>query len=323
MSRTHIIHRPSATLSRSDLDGAAEAAKSYVSRSRAERTQSAYRQQWRVFLEWCASSGLEPLPAAPETVSLYLATRAQEGRKVSTLEQALTAISQAHQLAGHESPRAAKLVRDTLRGIRREHGAAPAQKAPLYGQQLRVLLSSLQDTVAGHRDRALLLLGFAGAFRRSELVALERKDLAFGADGLTVAIRRSKTDQEGRGRKVGIPYGSEPLTCPVRALQRWLSHVPGKDGVVFRSVSRHGKVGKALDGRDVARIIKRACARAQVDASMFSGHSLRAGLATAAAKAGKATHAIMKQTGHKSVAMVQRYIRDATLFDENAFDGLL
>lgn len=161
------------------------------------------------------------------------------------------------------------------------------------------------------RDRALILSGFAGAFRRSELVALDVADLAFTRDGLTVTLRRSKTDQEGQGRKIGIPYGANPDSCPVRVVQAWLKAAAIADGPVFRSINRHGRV---LPGRlapaDVARVVKKLAERA--------GHSLRAGHATAAAVAGASERSIMNQTGHRSVQMVRRYIRDGSLFRENS-----
>jgi integrase len=300
-----------------------EAARAYVEASRSERTRALYAAQWQGFEAWCDAQGLCALPAAPGTLALFLTARAQEGRKVATLAVALAAISQRHQVAGHESPRSSAIVREAFKGIRRTHGSAQTQKAPVLGNQLRTMLGSLPASLSGQRDRALLLVGFSGAFRRSELVALTVADLAFTSEGLTVTLRRSKTDQDGRGRKVGLPYGSVAATCPVRALQAWLEVSGVSEGPVFRSVDRHGNVGGALSGIDVARIVKRTAEAVDLDPKAFAGHSLRAGLATTAAKAGKAAHAIMKQTGHRSVAMVNRYIRDAELFSDNAAAGLL
>ena len=305
------------------LQPLADAARAYVTAARSDRTREAYRMQWAQFTTWCDGHGLSSMPANPETVALYLTARAQEGRKVSTLSQALAAISQAHQLAGHESPRSHRAVREAFKGIRRTHGSAPAQKSPVMASQLQTMARSLPQTLAGARDRALLLVGFAGAFRRSELVALTVADVAFSSEGLTLTIRRSKTDQEGLGRKVGLPYGSTASTCPVRSLQKWLELASITEGALFRSIDRHQNLGPALGGQDVARIVKRTATRAGFDPSVFAGHSLRAGLATSAAKAGKAAHAIMKTTGHRSVAMVQKYIRDAELFTDNAAAGLL
>lgn len=285
-----------------------EAARVYVAASRAPRTRDAYRAQWTAFSDWAGAHGLHSLPAAPETVALYLTARAQEGRKVSTLAQALAAISQAHSMAGHDSPRSSAVVREAFKGIRRTHGTAPSQKAPVLTTQLRSMVNALPATRSGLRDRALLLVGFSGAFRRSELVTLTVADVAVTIEGLTITLRRSKTDQEGQGHKVGLPYGSTAATCPVRSLQAWLMNAQITEGPVFRSVDRHGNLGAALSGRDVARIVKRTAEAAGIDPQAFAGHSLRAGLATSAAKAGKGAHAIMKQTGHRSVAMVTRYI---------------
>lgn len=167
----------------------------------------------------------------------------------------------------------------------------------------------------GTRDRALILLGFAGAFRRSELVGLDVDDCAFGKDGLTVTLRRSKTDQAGEGRRVGIPYGSNPDTCPVRNLQEWIARAGVSVGPLFRSITRHGC---RLTGNDVARVVKKLALRAGLDPSKYAGHSLRAGHATSAAIAGASERSIMRQMGHRSVQMVRRYIREGNLFRENS-----
>ncbi|MHB1846945.1 MAG: site-specific integrase [Deltaproteobacteria bacterium] len=221
------------------------------------------------------------------------------------------------------SPRGKVAVQEVLKGIRRSLGVAQTQKAPLLPGQLREVVAALPDGLLGLRDRALLLIGFAGAFRRSELVGIDLADLLFDEEGLTVTLRRSKTDQEGAGRKIGIPFGRRE-TCPVEAVKAWIEAARIESGPIFREVNRHGRVSAArLSGRSVARIVKRSVERVGIDPSQFAGHSLRAGLVTAAAKAHKSIAAIQKQTGHRSVAMVQRYIRNADLFDDNASDGLL
>jgi integrase len=173
------------------------------------------------------------------------------------------------------------------------------------------------------RDRALLLVGFASALRRAELVSLNVEDVTTGPDGLTITLRRSKTDQEGAGRPIGVPFGSSPATCPVRALAAWVAAAGITDGPLFRGVSRHGALLGRLSGRGVARVVQRGAASVGLEVANFGGHSLRAGLATAAEKAGKSERAIMAQTGHRSVTMVRRYIRDANLFSDNAAAGLL
>ncbi len=299
-------------------------AKLFASAARAKRTVKAYRADWEAFAEWCEANGLPALPAAPATVALYLAARATQGRKVATITRELAAISQAHKAAGLPSPRTDAAVREVLAGIRRTLGVAQTRKAPLLPGLLRDIFAALPTGLLGNRDRALLALGFAGGFRRSELAALDVADLNFTAEGLEVILRRSKTDQEGAGRKIGIPVGTHPEGCPVRALRAWLDAAAITEGPLFRAVTRHGRVGGArLNERSIAKIVKRNVKRAGLDPTTFSGHSLRAGLVTAAAKARKTVESIMRQTGHRSVAMVHRYIRDAALFDDNAARGLL
>src|ERR1019366_348735 len=181
------------------------------------------------------------------------------------------------------------------------------------------LVDATDASTIGIRDRALILLGFAGAFRRSELVGLDVDDCVFGKDGLTVTLRRSKTDQAGAGRKIGIPYGSNPDTCPVRTIQAWIEHGGIGAGPLFRSINRHGQVQPGrLSGIDVARVVKKLAQRAGLDSAKYAGHSLRAGHATSAAIAGASERSIMNQTGHRSVQMVRRYIRDGNLFRENS-----
>jgi len=181
------------------------------------------------------------------------------------------------------------------------------------------MVEGAPDRLLGLRDRALLLLGFSGAFRRSELVALDVEDLEFTGDGLVVTQRRGKTDQEGVGRKIGIPFGGNPDTCPVRAVRKWLDAAAVMSGPVFRSVNRHGHVQPGrLSDKAVAIVVKRHAPAAGLDPLRYAGHSLRAGLATAAAAAGASERSIMNQTGHRSVPMVRKYIRDGQLFRENA-----
>lgn len=299
-----------------------ERARTFAAEAKATRTRDAYRREWGTFAAWCEARGLEALPAAPSTLALFLTDRASAGIRPASLDVALAAVSEAHRAAGLDSPRGSAEVRAVRSGIRRTLGTAQRQAAPVLVADLRAMAGALPDSLAGHRDRALLLVGFAGGFRRSELVALEVADAVFGADGVTVTIRRSKTDQEGQGRKVGIPYGSTPATCPVRALRRWLDVAAIHEGPLFRSVHTSGAIGERLGAGEVARIVKRTATAAGLDAALFSGHSLRAGLATSAAKAGKSERAIMAQTGHRSSAMVRRYIRDASLFADNAAAGL-
>ncbi len=298
-------------------------AKDYAAAAHAPATTRAYRSDWAAFCDWCSFQELQTLPADPGTVALYLTALAQSGRRVSTIERALSAISQAHHAAGLPSPRKDSGVQRLRKGLRRRLGVAPLQKAPFLPPDLRTAFTELPAGLAGIRDRALLTLGFAGAFRRSELVSLNAEDLRFTNEGIEVHLRRSKTDQESQGHKLGIPPGGRKATCPVRLTQAWLDASGITHGPLFRAISRHGHLGsRRLSDRAVALIVQRTAELGGLKPEAFGGHSLRAGLVTAAAKAGKSAHSIMKQTRHRSLATVARYIRSTQIFDENAAEGV-
>jgi site-specific recombinase XerD len=291
----------------------------YIRASKAENTLRGYQSDWRAFCAWCEVKQACPMPATPETVAAFIAECA--GRlKVGSVQRRLNAIAEAHKAVGLDSPTHNAMVTNTIKGIRRTKGTAPAQKTATLIDDIRAMVDATDAGLIGVRDCALILLGFAGAFRRSELVGLSVNDCAFGKDGLTVTLRRSKTDQAGAGRKIGIPYGSNPETCPVRNLQSWIEQAGMSDGEpLFRSINRHGQVQPGgLSGIDVARVVKKLVERAGLDAAKYAGHSLRAGHATSAAIAGASERSIMNQTGHRSVQMVRRYIRDGSLFRENS-----
>ncbi len=300
------------------LAGYRDQATDYARQAKSKNTRRAYASDWDDFARWCQPYGFVPLPARPETVALYL-TALADALKPSTLGRRLATISQVHQAASHETPTTAAPVRLVWAGIRRAKGTHQHGKAPAVTAEMRRMVDTLDGRLIGVRDRALLLLGFAGAFRRSELVALNLADVHADYDGLTVTIRKSKTDQEGQGRKVGVPYGSHPHTCPVRAMAAWRELSALTEGALFRAINRHGKIQLGrLSDRAVALIVKRAALAAGLDPAMYAGHSLRAGLATSAAQAGVSERSIMAQTGHKSVMVARRYIRDGSLFRDNA-----
>jgi integrase len=290
----------------------------FIRASKAPNTIRGYKSDWRAFCAWCEPRGLVPLPASPETVAAFIADCA--GRlKVGSIQRRLNAIAEAHKAVSLESPTRNPVVLNTAKGIRRVYGTAPVQKAAALIDDIRAMVGATDAGIIGVRDRGILVLGFAGAFRRSELIGLHVSDCAFSRDGLTITLRRSKTDQEGQGRKVGIPYGSNPTTCPVRAVQDWIGQAGISDGLLFRTIHRHGRVqNHGLLGNDIARIIKKLARRTGLDASKYAGHSLRSGHATAAAIGGAQERSIMQQTGHRSVQMVRRYIRDGNLFRENS-----
>lgn len=295
-----------------------ERVREFIKASKAENTLRGYQSDWRDFCAWCEGHSLCPLPSTPETVAAYVAECAAR-LKVGSVQRRLNAIAEAHKALELDSPTHSAIVANTMKGIRRTKGTAPVQKAAALTDDIRAMVDAADGGLIGARDRALILLGFAGAFRRSELVGVDFEDCAFTKDGLTIALRRSKTDQDGAGRRVGIPYGANPETCPVRVIQDWLEQAQVSGGPLFRPVNRHGQVQTGrLSGIDVARIVKKLAERAGLDAAKYAGHSLRAGHATAAAIAGASERSIMRQTGHRSVQMVRRYIRDGNLFRENS-----
>jgi site-specific recombinase XerD len=311
------------------VDEAGDRARAYVRAARAENTRRAYAADWRSFTAWAASAGLTPLPASPETVGLYLAAEAARLRP-GTLARHLVTITAAHRAAGHQLNTRASAIRETLTGIKRTHGTSQTGKAPASVANLKAMIEAQPDMLTGLRNRALLLLGFAGALRRSELVSLDVSDLDFTSNGLVVTLRRSKTDQDGQGRRIGVPFGRRLKTCPVQSLQSWLEAAGITSGAIFREITRGDRVANAyvdklgrqrglrLSDKTVALVVKRAAKAAGLDPKMYAGHSLRAGLATSAAAAGASERSIMATTGHRSVQMVRRYIRTGELFRENA-----
>jgi integrase len=226
-----------------------------------------------------------------------------------------TAIKHVHRWAGFsESPTDTLEVETAMRGLRRTIGKAPAET-----RTLRLLVEACPETLIGLRDRALLLIGFAGAFRRSARVALDVGDVVFRHEGLVVTIRKDTTDQEQAGREIGIPDGSNPTTCPVRTLRQWVDAAQLTDEPLFRSFSKaKGVQHRRIASEDVARIIKRRCRDAGLDPSAYSGHSLRAGFVTSAALAGVQERIIAEQTGHESMRVLRKYIRKGSLFRDNA-----
>ena len=308
-----------------DLEDLIEKARAYIHAAKSPATLRAYRTDFEDFTRFCQEHHLAHLPATPTTVALYIADRAGSLRS-ATITRRLTSITKAHQAAGFEASPASShhfVVSETLKGIRRSIGTAQEGKAPLLTSDIRRIVGSCPETLLGLRDRALILVGFAGAFRRSELAAIDLAHLSFTQDGLVIDLCRSKTDQEAAGRKVGIPFGKDDATCPVRVLRRWLAESSITSGAVFRGVTRHGKLSRRGLHKDcVGWIVKRAASRASLKPEQLGVHSLRAGCVTQAAMNGVSEPDIMRQTGHKSAEMLARYIRIGEIFTRNAAAGL-
>jgi len=305
-------------MSDAELDALLLRARDYTTHSHAHQTLKNYAADWKHFSAWCAEHGRRPLPAAPETILCFIVALADR-YAVSTIDRRLVGISYYHKQARHPLPTKDPEVERAMRGIRREKGVAPHGKAPIVLDTLRQMIAALPEDRRGLQDKALLLVGFAGAFRRSELVSLTIADIQFVDAGLVIQLRRSKTDQEGAGFSKGLPYGVQAETCPVRTLRRWLDTAEIVSGPLFRPIGRYGTIGTAaLHPQGVVRAVKRAAKVIGLEVAELSGHSLRSGLATTAAQAGVSERVIMAQTGHTDVRSVRRYIREGSLFRENA-----
>ena len=300
-----------------DLTAAVDLAKA----EKAASTRKAYGTDFRLFKAWCDGKGVSSLPASPETVAAFLASESKT-TKPSTLGRRVAAIRYAHKLAHLDTPTDSEAVKATLRGIRRTFGGAKVRKAPAVAAKIHSMVAMAPEGLTGLRDRALLLLGFAGAFRRSELVALDLADIEETETGLLVRVRRSKTDQEGEGVTIAIARGD--VACPAKALREWLNTAVIVTGPLFRAINKAGTVAaERLTDRSVANIVKAYAERAGFDASTFSGHSLRSGFLTSAAANGASIFKMMDVSRHKSVDTLRGYVRDAELFKDHAGAGLL
>lgn len=288
---------------------------------KAAATRRAYGSDFQIFTAWCRPRALSALPATAESVAAFLATEADKGVRPSTIGRRVAAIRYAHKLAGHAVPTDDERVKATVRGIRRSLGTAPRKKAPATAERIIAMALGTGDGLKGLRDRALLLLGFAGAFRRSELVALDCADIEESEAGVRITIRHSKTDQEGLGATIAIVRGS--IACPVAALKAWRDAAGITTGPVFRSIRKGGKIGARLTDQSVADIVKAHAQRVGLDPALFAGHSLRAGFLTSAAKRGASIFKMMDVSRHRSVDTLRGYVRDAEIFKDHAGAGLL
>ena len=289
----------------------------FLEASLSVNTRRAYREDLAHFIAWGGA-----VPATPDMVARYLAEHA--GRlAVATLARRLVSIGKAHTMQNHPNPASSDLVKLTMRGIQRTCGKAQRQATAAIKEDVLAMVAGLDTGMKSIRDRALILIGFAGAFRRSELVGLDVADIEHVPQGIVITLRKSKTDQDGQGRKIGIPF-ARGAVCPVLALDVWVKRAGITEGPIFRPLNRHGHVlANRLSGEAVAMVTKERAKAAGLDPSKYSGHSLRAGLATSAAAAGVASWKIRQQTGHASDAMLNRYIRDGELFRDNAAGFLL
>ena len=307
-----------------------DAARRYADASRAASTQRAYASDWRRFSAWCAARALATLPADPRVVAVFLAAEAAAGSAPLTIGRRLAAIGWMHRRAGLQPPQkreGAAAILEVIAGIRRSHGIAPVKKHAADADVLRNVLRAIPgEDLRSVRDRALLAIGMAGAFRRSELVALQVSDVEWVKEGLRVTIRRGKTDQEGAGATIAIPEGRR--LRPKALLDAWVQQGGVVDGFLFRRLIR-GKAGEAtvsaaaMSDRAVARLVQARVFAAGYDPASFAGHSLRSGFLTAAARSGASIFKMREVSRHKSMQVLADYVRDAELFRDHAGEGFL
>jgi site-specific recombinase XerD len=297
-------------------------AKIHLENSKSKNTKMAYRTDWKQFTEWCKNNGLNNLPADPETVVYYI-TYLGKTLKASSIKRKMTAISQRHETAGYQSPTKTPLMKGVWEGLQRSIGIKEEGKDALWLEDLRKVIEAIpKDKLIGIRNRALLVVGWAGALRRSEIVNLNVEHIKKTKEGIVLNLVRSKTDQKGEGQVVALPYGSNPNTCPVRLLEAWLAASGISEGALFRRIDRHGNILGRLTPQSIRLIVKKCCGKVGLDPDKYGAHSLRSGFCSTAAKVGKAEHQIMKQTRHKRSDSLQRYIKKANLFDDNAASGI-
>lgn len=288
-----------------------------------ENTMRAYRGDWQEFQDWCTARGRSSLPATPATVANFASTLAGAGKKVPTIARKLAAVRFFHRGARMDNPTDDAGVAAILKGIRRTIGTKPRQKAPATVDVIHAMLARIpSETLQGKRDRALLLLGFAGAFRRSELVSVTVEALTFSEKGVDVFLPRSKTDQEGKGQSVAVLNGK--ALRPVDRLREWLDAAGITEGPIFLRINRGDHVtDEALTAQSVALIVKRYAEAAGLDVASLSGHSLRAGFVTSAAENRASISRIMEVSRHRDPRTVEKYVRRADRFKDHAGDGFL
>ena len=277
--------------------------------SKALNTLRAYKADYKDFVSFCLKNGFKPMPSDPKIISLYL-TYLSKSSKFSTLKRRLASISVIHKLSGHYIDIKHPMITENLMGIKRIKGSYQKSKKPILINELKLIVDVIdkdKNEKNRFKNRALILVGFAGGFRRSELVAILYEDVDFVTEGVKIFVKRSKTDQSGEGMTKGIPYFSNATYCPVISLKNWLQKSEIKSGKIFD-----------MSDKSVALTIKKYTAIAGLDSNKYSGHSLRSGFATSAAELGAEERSIMAMTGHKTSQMVRRYIQEANLFKNNA-----
>ena len=309
-----------------DLKTLHEATLNNLKNSKANNTLRAYKSDFKDFGAFCIKHGLKSLPSEPKIVSLYL-THLSKSSKISTLRRRLVSISMVHKLKGYYLDTKHPVIVENLMGIRRIKGSIQKGKKPLLINHLKSLINVINDQkiedIKKLRDKSIILIGFGGGFRRTELISINYEDLEFVPEGVKIIIRRSKTDQFGEGMIKGLPYFPNETFCPVVNLKKWLEISKIKSGPIFRGFAKGLSLkDKRLTDQSVVLLIKEYLKLAGIENTNFAGHSLRSGFATVAADNGADERSIMAMTGHKTTQMVRRYIKEANIFKNNALNNI-
>ena len=309
-----------------DLKLLHEATLNNLKSSKANNTLRAYKSDFKDFGAFCAKHGLNSLPTEPKIVSLYL-THLSKNSKISTLRRRLVSISMVHKLKGHYLDTKHPIIVENLMGIRRVKGSIQKGKKPILINHLKLIINVIDqqkiEEIKKLRDKSIILIGFGGGFRRTELISIDHEDLEFVPEGVKITIKRSKTDQFGEGMTKGLPYFDNEIYCPVVNLKKWLEISKIKSGPIFRRFTKGSSLtDKRLTDQSVVLLMKEYLNLAGIENKNFAGHSLRSGFATAAAESGADERSIMAMTGHKTSQMVRRYIKEANIFKNNALNKI-
>ena len=310
-----------------DLKALHEETLNNLKSSKALNTIRAYKSDFKDFGAFCAKHNFKTLPTDPKIVSLYLTYLSGRGAKMSTLRRRLVSISMMHKLKGHYLDTKHPVIIENLMGIKRTKGSIQRGKKPILINQLKAIINVINeekiDEIKKIRDKTIILVGFGGGFRRTELISIDHEDLEFVPEGVKITIKRSKTDQFGEGMIKGLPYFSNQEYCPVAHLKKWLEISKIKNGSIFRRFTKGCSLSKnRLTDQSVVLLIKDYLNLAGIENKNYSGHSLRSGFATASAESGADERSIMAMTGHKTTQMVRRYIKEANLFKNNALNKI-
>jgi site-specific recombinase XerD len=295
--------------------------------SKAINTIRAYKSDFKDFGAFCAKHTFRVLPTEPKIVALYLTYLSAKDAKVSTLKRRLVSIGMIHKLKGHYLDTKHPVIIENLMGIKRTKGSIQIGKKPILINHLKAIVDEINkektEEIKKIRDKSIILVGFAGGFRRTELISVDYEDLEFVSEGVKITLRKSKTDQFGEGMTKGLPYFTNETYCPVAHLKKWIKISNIKDGPVFRRFAKGCSLtSNRLTDQSIALLIKRYLALAGIENKNYSGHSLRSGFATVSAESGADERSIMAMTGHKTTQMVRRYIREANIFKNNALSKI-